>query len=358
MRLVILSCLILLGCENKSGLSKPEPKDRDSLSKLEPEPLYQEQWAINYDKAFYDTHEINQNAHINSAQVNLTGKGIKIAVIDSELDTNHPEFKNNIINTVNSADGSNDVSCKYLHDSDYELGDCGHGSAVTGIIASNINGSGLRGIAPNVQIIFIQLDLYSDLDDDAILNAFDFAEKFDADIVSNSWGTEDVSPVVADKINNMATNGRDGKGILVVFASGNDNIEVPDDESMLESVIGVGASDEENLRAEYSNYGDGLDIVAPGGDILGITTTGYREEGIGDFIKAEDYELSFSGTSASAPIVSAALALLLEKNPQLTRQQVQQLLKERSDKIGNFEYIQGHNKYYGFGKLNVGRLLE
>jgi hypothetical protein len=49
---------------------------------------------------------------------------------------------------------------------------------------------------------------------------------------------------------------------------------------------------------------------------------------------------------------------LLEKNPQLTRQQVQQRIKDSADKIGNFEYTEGHNPYYGYGKLNVGRLLE
>jgi hypothetical protein len=50
--------------------------------------------------------------------------------------------------------------------------------------------------------------------------------------------------------------------------------------------------------------------------------------------------------------------LLLEKNPQLTRQQVQQRIKDSADKIGNVEYIEGHNPYYGYGKLNVGRLLD
>ena len=128
-------------------------------------------------------------------------------------------------------------------------------------------------------------------------------------------------------------------------------------ESMLETVIGVGASDEDNLRAIYSNFGTGLDIVAPGGFNLGVTTTNYRDDGNSAFIKAEDPD-GFIGTSASTPIVSAALALLLEKNPQLTRQQVQQRIKDSADKIGNFEYTEGHNPYYGYGKLNVGRLLE
>jgi len=337
MRLIIFSCLLLLGCNNKNNIPVTEP-------------LYQEQWALHYNKPFYDAYKIDQNAHINTEGVAYTGRGIKIAVIDIGLDKNHPEFKDNIINAINSADGSNNVSCQHSED-------CYHGTAVTGIIAANINGFGLRGVAPNAQISFIKLDLEGYAGDDEILAAFDYAEKLNVDIVSNSWGTEDVSPVIIEKINHMATKGRGGKGILVVFAIGNDGKEVHNDESMLESVIGVGSSDEDNLRAIYSNFGTGLDMVAPGGFTLGITTTNNRKDGNGNFLRAEDPE-PFVGTSASTPIVSAALALLLEKNPQLTRQQVQQLIKNRSDKIGNVEYMEGHNPYYGYGKLNVGRLLE
>ena len=340
MRLLILGCLLLLGCHNNKSVA--------------PEPLYQEQWALHYDQAFYEAYEIDVDAHIHGDHVlnTYTGKGVKVAVIDIGLDKHHPEFKQNITHAINSADGSNDTSCSHSSD-------CYHGTAVTGIIAANANGLGLRGIAPDSQITFIKLDLAGYIGDDEILNALDYAERFDADIVSNSWGTEDVSPVVQEKIDAMATNGRNGKGIIFIFASGNDGKELTNDESMLDAVIGVGSSDEENLRAIYSNVGSGLDIVAPGGYQLGITTT-YNSEDENhpsDFIRAEDHD-KFQGTSASVPLVSGAIALLLEKNPQLTRQQIQQLLKDRSDKIGNIEYVDGHNKYYGYGKLNLGKLLE
>jgi subtilisin family serine protease len=338
MRLVLFFYLfLLLGCNSKNNLPTPEP-------------LYQEQWAIHYNKPFYDAYNIDPNAHIHTKGVTYTGRGIKIAVIDIGLDKNHPEFKDNIINTINSADGSDNVRCQHSED-------CFHGTAVTGIIAANINGYGLRGVAPDAQISFIKLDLEGYAGDDEILAAFDYAEKLDVDIVSNSWGTEDVSPVIIEKINHMATKGRDGKGILMVFASGNDGKEVFNDESMLETVIGVGATDKDSLRAYYSNFGTGLDIVAPGGYNLGITTTNKRDDGNGEYISAEA-PVPFIGTSASTPLVSAALALLLEKNPQLTRQQVQQRIKDSVDKIGNVEYIEGHNPYYGHGKLNVGRLLD
>ncbi|MBA1437854.1 MAG: S8 family serine peptidase [Epsilonproteobacteria bacterium] len=321
---------------------------------VEDEPLYQEQWALHYDKAFYDAYAINKDAHIHASNSfkNYTGKNVKVAIIDIGFDTNHFEYKNNIIKTINSADGSSNVECTNSNE-------CYHGSAVTGIIASNINNKGLRGIAPDVKLILIKLDLAGYVGDDEILNALQYAQDENVDIINNSWGTGDISPIVKEKIDDMATNGRDGKGIVFVFASGNKGKENNKDESMIDSVIGVGSSDEENLRAIYSNFGNGLDLVAPGGYNLGITTTYDSNDTnhISDFMKAEDYK-KFQGTSASAPIVTGAIALLLEKNPNLTRVQIQEILNKTSDKIGNVAYINHRNNYYGYGKLNIDKMLS
>jgi len=332
--------LVFIGCSDSKNIKE--------------EPLYQEQWAINYDKAFYDAYAIDENAHINAQNVlnQYTGKGVKIAVIDIGLDVNHPEFKNNIIKTVNSRDASDDVSCS-------NSSSCYHGTAVTGVIASNINGIGLRGIAPDVEIVFIKLDLGGYIGDSEILDAFEYAELEDVDIVNCSWGTGDVSPIVEERINQLSVSARDGKGMIFVFASGNESKNNPNDESMLESVIGVGSSDEENLRAYYSNFGDGLDVVAPGGYALGVTTTydSNDEIHLSEYMRAEDYE-KFQGTSASAPIVTGSIALLLEVNSNLTRIKIQKILRESSDKIGNIEYIDGKNDYYGYGKINLNKAIS
>jgi len=325
----------------------------DKNTSVEDEPLYQEQWALHYDKAFYDAYAINKDAHIHAefSLNNYTGKGVKVAIIDIGFDKNHFEYKNNIVKTINSADGRSNVKCTNSNE-------CYHGSAVAGVIASNINNKGLRGIAPDVKLVLIKLDLAGYVGDDEILNALQYAENEDVDIINNSWGTGEISPVVQEKIDNMATNGRDGKGVVFVFASGNRGKENNNDESMIESVIGVGASDEENLRAIYSNFGNGLDVIAPGGYNLGITTTydSNNSNHISAFIKAEDYD-KFQGTSASAPIVSGAIALLLEKHPNLSREEIQKIIQKSSDKIGNVEYINERNDYYGYGKLNIDNML-
>ncbi|HHH52149.1 MAG TPA: hypothetical protein ENK91_00685, partial [Bacteroidetes bacterium] len=162
-------------------------------------------------------------------------------------------------------------------------------------------------------------------------------------------------------IQDLATNGRDGKGMIIVFATGNDAQDMGNDESAIPEVIAVGSTDKDNLRAWYSNYGANMDVVAPGGFDIGITTLDpVGENGIAtlndDYLLANDEE-SFIGTSSSAPIVSGVIALMLEQNPNLTRIEIVDSLKTSSDKIGNVEYVNGWNEYYGYGKINVGRLL-
>jgi len=133
------------------------------------------------------------------------------------------------------------------------------------------------------------------------------------------------------------------------------------DESAIPEVIAVGATGIDNLREWYSNHGDHIDVVAPGGYETGITTLDpVGENGTAtlddDYLLANDQE-SFIGTSASAPIVSGVIALMLEKNPNLTRSDIEEAFKNTSDKIGDMEYVNGRNNYYGYGKIDAGRLL-
>ena len=119
------------------------------------------------------------------------------------------------------------------------------------------------------------------------------------------------------------------------------------DESAIASVIGVGATDRENLRADYSNYGEDLDIVAPGGYWLGVSTIdplGSNGASGNEYNRYDERyngsDVAFTGTSASAPIMSGVIALALEKNPNLTRVAIQELLKKSTSTIGqNTPYI-------------------
>src|SRR5690606_18284457 len=122
------------------------------------------------------------------------------------------------------------------------------------------------------------------------------------------------------------------------------------------NVIAVGATTEFDYRSYFSQYGTDLDIVAPGaGGLVGITTT--DRSGSAGYNTSGAYTSDFNGTSASAPIVSGAAALLLSRHPDLSATQVRDLLCATADKVGDVTYTDGYNDYYGYGRLNIGRLL-
>jgi len=313
------------------------------------EPYYYQQWAINYNKDFYQENSINSEAHIHTGDLleSYRGYGVRVAIIDDGLDMNHEDLSGAIVDSYNSETGGIDVS--HTHASD------AHGTSVTGIVAARINSKGVVGVASESQIIFLKYrDFMSDSD---TIELFNKAEEFGADVINCSWGTGDVSPAVKNKIVDLANNGRNGKGIAIVFASGNDTVDMGNDEAAIPEVISVGATDSDNLRAAYSNFGENLDIVAPGGYWWGITILDSSgSNGIAtideDYILYDDLN-GFIGTSMSAPIVTGAIALMLEKNPNLTRVEIENILKNSADKIGDDSYVNGRNDNYGYGKINL-----
>ncbi len=319
-----------------------------------PDTYYYQQWYLEKNNTFYSENSIDENASIHAGGLlqKYTGKGVTIAIIDDGLDVLHQELNSSIVATY-------DITSKSTNVSHTRYGDY-HGTAVTGIIASQLNGRGIVGLARESKIIFLKHKL--GMSDSETIELFNKAEELGADIINCSWGTYDVSSAVKESIQELALNGRDGKGVIIVFATGNDGQDMGNDESSIPEVISVGSSDKENLRAWYSNYGAELDVLAPGGYDIGITTldpTGSN----GVATLEEDYLLgtdgnSFIGTSASAPIVTSIIALMLEKNPNLTRLEIEKALKNNSDKIGNVEYVDGFNKYYGSGKINASKLLN
>ena len=321
---------------------------------LESEPYFYQQWYLDRNETFYTQNNIDENASINSGNLlnTYTGKSIKIAIIDDGLDTTHEDLEGAIINTYDISTGTTNVSHSYQRGY--------HGTAVTGIIGARVNAKGIKGIASKSQIIFLKYN--ENMSDSQTIELFNKAEEFGADIINCSWGTYDVSESVKDKIIDLSNNGRDGKGTIIVFSAGNNDQDMGNDESAIQEVIAVGATDKSNLRSWYSNYGENLDVVAPGGYYLGITTLdNMNDNGVAsidvDYLLYNDSS-SFIGTSASAPIISASIALLLEKNPNLTRIEIENILQNTSDKIGTIPYENNRNNYYGYGKLNLTKMMQ
>ncbi|MEO8497952.1 MAG: S8 family serine peptidase, partial [Planctomycetota bacterium] len=124
----------------------------------------------------------------------------------------------------------------------------------------------------------------------------------------------------------------------------------------LTSTIAVGASTDWDYRANYSQFGNEVDIVAPSdGGFSSIATTdrtgsdGYNTASG----SAGDYTTTFGGTSSATPLAAGIGALLLSKNPGLTSEQIRQALRNTTDKIGNVTYSNGFNQYYGYGRVNA-----
>jgi len=317
------------------------------------EPYINEQWSIYGDDRFYRRNAIDANAHINAGALldRFRGRGVNVAIIDDGLDVTHEDLQGAIYDTFDLATLGKNVA----HSRSIEY----HGTAVSGILAARVNAKGIAGVASSSRIYFLKYKEY--MSDSEMIELFERAANAGADIINNSWGTGNASPALRMKLVDLANNARGGKGICIVFAAGNENEEMAGDESDIAEVISVGATNKNNERVSYANYGHNLDIMAPGGEYLGITTLDVRGSNggsVGDYLLYNDSN-GFVGTSAAAPIVSGIIALMLEKNPNLTRVEIENILKNTADKIGGVSYDgSGHNDYYGHGKVNLTRILE
>ncbi len=305
-------------------------EDKKELT-IENEPYFKYAWHLDSKSIFAKKNFIDKDADINVKEAwSITkGEGVIVAVIDESFEKNHPDLKDNVIESYSLYNNSSDVSTK-VEDKTY------HGSTVAGFIASPINRKGLVGVAPDAKLILIQEPYGSD---DKTIEAFEYAKKMGAKVINCSWGSNSVSEAVAATIEDIKNS-----GITVVFASGNQSLDLDsseyNDESELDSVIGVSASNEYNTIATYSNYGEKIDILAPGGDfgiyfgvgMLGIDDIGESGSDIQQGLVNNNYAFT-NGTSFSAPIVSGVVALMLSVNPFLTPDEIREIIVESADEI-------------------------
>ena len=292
---------------------------------------------------------------------------IEVAVIDNGVDLTHPDLEPNLLfghTTFDNSAGAPMAPHK------------GHGTACAGIIgAVKDNGAGIAGVAPDCRIIPININKYfvddsSDVEDAANAIYWAFIDG-NADVISNSWSCP-VSPSITNAINAAVTEGRGGKGCVVVVSAGNainlgDPVGFP---ANLPNVIAVGAMSPcgERKYAEVidpkpygppylqssscdgewywsSNYGNELDVIAPG--VLISTTDVQNNGGInpdnplhlrnnGTILTADyadtDYTVWFHGTSAACPHVAGVAALILSVNPNLTWQEVKNIIESTAQK--------------------------
>lgn len=226
-----------------------------------------------------------------------------------------------------------------------------HGMNCAGVVGASDNNLGVRGVAPNVD--FLSVNIFDGSTTGDIAEGIQWALDNGADILSNSWSFRDMpcdftNIDIENALQNAVNNGRNGDGAVVVFSSGNTGgcVEYP---ARNPNVISVGAIDNRGNLYNYSSRGPELDLVAPSGfrfGGVGVRTID-RMGGAGDF--AGNYRPNFDGTSASCPVVSGAAALVLSVNPNLTQQEVRDILTSTATDMG----AGGFDNNFGFGRVNA-----
>ena len=291
----------------------------------------------------------------NYALGNYRGDSVKVAVIDSGINYAHEDFKNGGVSIVQGASRSieYDSGWKYYPYSSYpsHLNDTlGHGSNVASVIASQINDLGCAGLAPNVDLyVYKVTNSDNGYEWTAIINALQYCIDNHMDVVNMSFQAYEhavsyngssmgASSGCSTVLHNSLTNCRNA-GITLVGAAGNFNTDEPSYPASDSNVISVGslAKSSTTAKAGYSNL-YGIDLVAPGSVYVADkgSTSSYKET---------------QGTSFSAPIVTAAIALYKQLHRSATPAQIESALYASCDSLT------GTPSWSGHGRLNLDRFL-
>lgn len=307
-----------------------------------------------------------------------TGKNVTIALIDDGFDIDHPEFNRpgKVVFSRDISTNSNDPRPRESWNN--------HGTACAGVAAAS--GVKASGVAPAAFLMPVRLS--ANLGSIAEANAFKWAADHEADIISCSWGPEDgnwtdpddpVHTIQVDlpdstrlAMDYAVSNGRNGKGCIIVFAAGNGNEDCEfDGYASYEKVMAVAACNDTSKRSVYSDYGSNVWCSFPSSDIgyppfdhpepltKGIYTT--DRTGKAGYNRNGDYTEDFGGTSSACPGVAGTAALILSVNPELSWTQVREIIRDTADKIdpegGQYDK-KGHSIYYGYGRVNAEKAVR
>jgi len=267
---------------------------------------------------------------------------VTVAVIDTGIQRTLSDFETTeILSGYNTIEENTDV-----YDGN------GHGTHVSGTVAQSTNNDyGVAGMAYGVTLLPIKAlgDEGSGYSSD-VAEAIGYAVEAGAQVINMSLGG-DFSQAIADAVANAVD-----QGSIIVASTGNENEGTILYPAAYEGVIAVGATGYTNERAPYSNYGEGIDVVAPGGDLLTrFLVDGYGEYAAGIYqqvaLTGDEDSANFygyEGTSMAAPHVSALAALLLSRNPNLTGAQVYDRITSQAEDLGE----PGYDTLYGYGLID------
>ncbi|MFC1741905.1 S8 family peptidase [Nanoarchaeota archaeon] len=262
---------------------------------------------------------------IDAELASTTGLGVKVCIIDTGIDRNHPDLAANIVTGINY------VGKRVIDPNKWE-DDNGHGTHVAGTIAAIDNEQGVVGVAPDASLYIVKaLDRKGSGYMSDVAAGMDWCVANGADVISMSLGAAVDVSYVKD-----AADAAYAAGALVVAAAGNEYPAPVIYPAAYDSVISVAATDSTDARAYFSNVGPENELAAPGVNILSTD-------------KGDSYSVKH-GTSMATPHVAGVAALVYQANMSITNVGVRGMLQTSALDLGTA----GRDSLFGFGLVSAG----
>ena len=265
------------------------------------------------------------------------GSSVTVAVVDTGIDYTHPDLLANYV----------PLGYDWVNNDSDPKDDYGHGTHCAGIIAAELNNSiGVAGMA-QIKIMaekVVGSDGYGLVE--WVANGIAHAVDQGARIISLSLGLDTDSELLHDAVK-YAYNA----GALVIASAGNDNTNMKSYPAAYDEVVAVAATDQSDGKAWFSNFGDWIELGAPGVDIYSTMPTYYVT------LNSEGYSMNYdymSGTSMACPHVSGVAALIWSRYPNKTRDWIRSWLRYTADDLGD----PGFDIFYGYGRVNARKAIE
>jgi len=248
-------------------------------------------------------------------QMDEYGDDVLVAVLDTGIDYNHPDLEDKMWE---------DIGYDFVNNNDDPMDEDGHGTHVAGIVSS---------MATEAELMALKVIEEEGGDWIDLAQAIQYAHDNGADIITMSLGAQGSS---LGHLIELRIDAAYEDGILLTAAAGNDDNDDEYYPAAYDSVMGISAVNNTKQKAYYSNYGDWVEIAAPGGDLEKLVYSTLPDESYGNKI----------GTSMACPFVTGAAALRMSAEPEESNKEVREVLQETAIDLSD-------ENYYGYGLVNA-----